>query len=204
MGSLYQHQLHAPLALRADGRVGLDLWHTSVLAWAGAQNSQSPMLPMGGGDKAILSRSVSDILVNTAHLAKSLKLADEKPRLMEITGRGFHKKKVPSWAAALRDNNTTSSQVDVTGAPHRSGIEDSPAGFPSSILGPSISWPHRLHLITRHSTLSWMRTGVNCHWPSAAAMARNQYALGGRCHALNLQSQLPKRKPRLGESGALY
>ena len=85
------------------------------------------MLPMGGGDKAILSRSVSDILVNTAHLTKSLTkqirpLADEKPRLMEITGRGFHKKKVPSWAAALRDNNTTSSQVDVTGAPHRSGI----------------------------------------------------------------------------------
>ena len=49
----------------------------------------------GGGGKAILSRSVSDILVNTAHLTKSLTkqirpLADEKPRLMEITGRGFH------------------------------------------------------------------------------------------------------------------
>ncbi len=56
----------------------------------------------------------------------------------------------------------------------------------------------------RQRALSWMRTGVNCHWPSAAAMARNQYALGGRGHAFNLQSQLPKRKPRLGESGALY
>jgi hypothetical protein len=35
--SLYQHQLHAPLALRADGWAGLDLWHSRAsLYQAGA------------------------------------------------------------------------------------------------------------------------------------------------------------------------
>jgi hypothetical protein len=38
-----------------------------------------------------------------------------------ITWRGFGKD-VPSWVTALRDNHTTSSEVDVTGAPHRPGI----------------------------------------------------------------------------------
>jgi hypothetical protein len=33
---------------------------------------------------------------------------NEKPHLMEITGRGFLKKEVPSWAAALRHTNTAS------------------------------------------------------------------------------------------------
>ena len=90
VGSLYQHQLHPPLALRADGRVGLNLWHDER-PWIGRERNtlSHRWLPMGGGDKAILSRSVSDILVNTAHIAKSLTkqirpLANEKPRLMEI------------------------------------------------------------------------------------------------------------------------
>jgi hypothetical protein len=38
VGSLYQHQLHAPLALRADGRVGLDLWHDER-PWIGRERN---------------------------------------------------------------------------------------------------------------------------------------------------------------------
>jgi hypothetical protein len=45
--------------------------------------------------------------------------ACEKPRLMEITGRGFLKKEVPSWAAALRDTNTGSCHENMTGKPHQ-------------------------------------------------------------------------------------
>jgi hypothetical protein len=43
---------------------------------------------------------------------------NEKPRLMEITGRGLLKKEVPSWAAALRDTNTASRYENMTGKPH--------------------------------------------------------------------------------------
>jgi hypothetical protein len=38
VGSLYRHQLHAPLALRADGRVGLDFWH-DVRPWVGRERN---------------------------------------------------------------------------------------------------------------------------------------------------------------------
>jgi hypothetical protein len=49
-----QYQLHRPLALWADGRIGLNLGHRSLtLDQAGAQGSQSPMVAKGsGGDTA--------------------------------------------------------------------------------------------------------------------------------------------------------
>ena len=66
--------------------------------------------------------------------------------------RGFGED-VPSWVTALRDNNTTSSDVDVTGAPHRPGISDSLAGFldgPSNERG-RLSWGRTLNPIGRGS-----------------------------------------------------
>jgi hypothetical protein len=46
---------------------------------------------------------------------------NEKPRLMEITGRGFLKKQVPSWDAALRNTNTAPRYENMTGKPQLIG-----------------------------------------------------------------------------------
>ncbi len=56
----------------------------------------------------------------------------------------------------------------------------------------------------RQRALSWMRTGVNGHWPSAAAMARNQYALRGPrpCFRPSIASTEAKAPPG-GKRGSL-
>jgi hypothetical protein len=46
---------------------------------------------------------------------------NEQPRLMEITGRGFLKKQVPSWDAALRNTNTAPRYENMTGKPQLIG-----------------------------------------------------------------------------------
>jgi len=40
---------------------------------------------------------------------------------------------------------------------------------------------------SRQNALSWTRAGVDCHRPSVAVTAGNQYAFGVRGHALSLQ-----------------
>ena len=72
---------------------------------------------------------------------------------------------MPKLRTALRDNNSTSTDAGVTGAPHRPGIYDLPEGFPSSIWGPSILWPHRLHIITVGNVLVLDANG--CELPLA-------------------------------------
>ena len=45
-------------------------------------------------------------------------ILNEKPRLVEITGRGFLKKGGAELAAALRDTNTASCYENMTGKLH--------------------------------------------------------------------------------------
>ena len=61
---------------------------TSVPGLGGSATLSVTDVADGGGDKAILSRSVSDILVNTAHLAKSLTAQPGTPPRSNVGQRG--------------------------------------------------------------------------------------------------------------------
>jgi hypothetical protein len=73
VGSLYQHQFHALLALLADRRIGLDLWHNER-PWIRRERKtlSHRWLPMAGGDETSMELPLDRLLFNIAHFQKKL------------------------------------------------------------------------------------------------------------------------------------